>query len=295
VTTPAPTLNPGASAAAIQFHYDLGNDFYRLWLDPTMTYSAALWAEGDTLESAQLRKIDYHIEQARARGAARVLDVGCGWGGVLRRLADRAGVEKAVGLTLSRAQRDWVAAWAHPSIEVRLESWTEHEPGQPYDALISVGALEHFSRVQATEEERIAGYRAFFVRCREWLRPRGRLSLQTFAYGGLRPRAAVQQTAGTRFLAAEIFPETDPPRLVELAAACEGLFEVDALRNDRRDYARTCREWIRRLRAAREEVAALAGPEVFPRYERYLQLSQLGFETGELALYRITLARLGGS
>src|SRR5215216_2672301 len=120
--------NPGASSEAIQSHYDVGNEFYSLWLDPTLSYSGAMWEPGDTLETAQLRKIDFHIEQSGARGAERVLDVGCGWGGVLRRLVGAHGVEKAVGLTLSRAQAEWIAAFDIPNLEVRVESWSEHQP-----------------------------------------------------------------------------------------------------------------------------------------------------------------------
>ena len=73
------TAAPGASAEAIGYHYSIGNEFYRLWLDKTITYSGALWEEGDTLEAAQFRKLDYHLTQARVQPGARVLDVGCGW------------------------------------------------------------------------------------------------------------------------------------------------------------------------------------------------------------------------
>ncbi|MHC5729130.1 MAG: class I SAM-dependent methyltransferase, partial [Nostoc sp.] len=116
--------NPGASAEAIQHHYDAGNDFYQLWLDPTITYSAALWEENDTLESAQIRKLDYHINQARVSNANRVLDVGCGWGSTLKHLVDVHNVKQAVGLTLSNGQAERISLFQHPQIEVRVESWS---------------------------------------------------------------------------------------------------------------------------------------------------------------------------
>jgi cyclopropane-fatty-acyl-phospholipid synthase len=282
--------NRGASRTAIQSHYDIGNDFYRLWLDRDLNYSAAMWESGDMLDAAQLRKVDYHISQAGAEGAERVLDVGCGWGAVLRRLVEARGARRAVGLTLSNAQADWIRSWGNPQIEVRLESWSDHHPAARYDAIISIGAFEHFAKLEASDAEKIEGYRAFFSLCRDWLKPQGRLSLQTFAYGSRRPREEVRNSAGTRFLATEIFPETDPPRLIDIAAAIEGYFEVVSLRNDRKDYGRTCQEWRRRLRAEREQVVRIVGEEVFSRYERYLQLSTIGFETGHLALFRITLA-----
>ena len=124
---------PGATARAIQHHYDLSNEFYQLWLDPGMVYSGAKWADGDDLERAQLRKLDHHVEQARARGAARILEIGCGWGTMLEHLTCRNGVAHAVGLTLSAAQKDYIEARQVPSAEVRLESWADHYPGEKYD------------------------------------------------------------------------------------------------------------------------------------------------------------------
>jgi cyclopropane-fatty-acyl-phospholipid synthase len=292
VSTDTTTARPGATLQAIQRHYDVGNEFYRLWLDDSMNYSGAMWAPGDSLESAQLRKVDHHIAAAHAAKAERVLDVGCGWGAVLRRLVERAGVRQAVGLTLSQAQADWVASQQLPRVEVRVENWLDHVPAQPYDAIISIGAFEHFARVEDSDEKRIEGYRAFFRSCRSWLRRGGRMSLQTFAYGNLRSREAAHLSAGTRFLAREIFPETDPPRLSDIAVAIDGEFEIEQLRNDRKDYARTCMAWLKRLRAVRPQAVHLVGADVVARYERYLQLSTLGFETGNLLLFRIALRRI---
>ena len=131
---------PGASADAIQYHYSIGNEFYRLWLDPTITYSGALWEEGDTLEAAQFRKLDYHLTQARVQSGARVFDIGCGWGSGLRRMVEKYDVGQAVGLTLSQAQADYIASCHLPRTEVRVETWLDHAPAQPYDAIISIGA-----------------------------------------------------------------------------------------------------------------------------------------------------------
>jgi cyclopropane-fatty-acyl-phospholipid synthase len=286
--------NPGASQHAIESHYDISNDFYRLWLDPALVYSAAMWHGDDTLESAQQRKIDYHISQSLSARAGRVLDVGCGWGATLKRLVTAHGVETAVGLTLSRAQADWVERLGGPGIEVRVESWTDHEPRDRYDAIISIGAFEHFAKVSQSDEEKVEGYRAFFGRCHRWLRPGGRLSLQTFAYGSAVNRDQARGSRGTHFLESEIFPETDPPRLADIANAVEATFEIESLRNDHEDYERTCRVWLQRLRQRREDALRLVDDATVSRYERYLQLSALGFKTRRLALYRLTLSRVGG-
>jgi cyclopropane-fatty-acyl-phospholipid synthase len=282
----------GASPEAIQRHYDVGNEFYRLWLDDSMSYSCALWeGEADSLEAAQARKIDYHIAQARAGGAAHVLDIGCGWGAVLKRLTTVHGAGRAVGLTLSREQEEWAVSTADPRIEVRRESWVDHVPTAPYDAIISIGAFEHFARPEWTAEEQALAYRHFFARCQDWLRPGGRLSLQTIAYGNLDHEES-RASANRSFLLGEIFPETELPTLGAIVAACEGLFEIVTLRNDREDYARTCDVWSKRLLARRREAVAVAGEAVVARFVRYLKLSAILFHQGNTNLLRIAFRRM---
>jgi cyclopropane-fatty-acyl-phospholipid synthase len=286
--TTAARAAPGASAEAIRRHYDVGNDFYRLFLDDSLTYSCALFADGDTLATAQARKHDWHVAHAGAAGARRVLDVGCGWGGTLRRLVHHHGVERAVGLTLSPSQHAHVLAEADPRIDVRLESWADHAPGEPYDAIVSIGAFEHFARYGVGDAEKVDGYRGFFDRCFALLRRGGRLSLQTIAYGDI-PRG---RTFTKPFFATEIFPESELPRLADVALACEGRFEIVTVRNDREDYARTCRLWFDNLRARRDEAIALTDALVVQRYERYLRTFSHSFALGAFQLLRIALRRL---
>lgn len=287
-------VTPGASHQAIQHHYDIGNDFYQLWLDSTMTYSCAIWEEGEAdeaLELAQIRKVDFHINQAKAKNAKRVLDIGCGWGTVLKRLVDVYGVEQAVGLTLSEAQKNWISANNHPQIEVNLESWLNYSPKEPFDAIISIGAFEHFVKPELSSNQKIDVYRTFFNRCHEWLNPGGSMSIQTIAYGKRKPEE-VQKNLGAQFANQEIFPESDSPRLTEITAAAEGIFEVITVRNDRLDYVRTLQAWLTNLRSKRTEIINLFGQTVFTRYERYLYLALLGFLTGDLLLLRLTFRRI---
>jgi cyclopropane-fatty-acyl-phospholipid synthase len=275
----------GASAAAIAFHYDVGRAFYRLWLDESLTYSGAMWRAGDSLWSAQQRKLDYHVDQAGAADAKRVLDIGCGWGSLLRRLHERYGVPELTGLTLSQDQARAVREWAPEGVQVRLESYAEHVPEQPYDAAISIGAFEHFARRELTDDARVQAYREFFAHCREWLRPGAKLSLQTIAYDNY------ERGVSNEFLSRDIFPESQLPRLDEIARASEGLFSIVALRNDARDYERTVSAWRSALCAQRAAAAALVGEEVVARYDTYLQLAQVGFHLGTMALLRVTLRR----
>lgn len=278
----------GASAQAIRQHYDIGNDFYRLFLDKTMTYSGALWQEGERagdLEAAQIRKLDFHINQARAGRAKRVLDIGCGWGSLLHRLVEAHEVEYVVGLTLSDAQASWINSLDQARHTVLVQSWSEHNQPEPYDAIISIGAFEHFAKPELSVDEKIEAYRHFFGQCHNLLKQGGRMSLQTIAMGNILP-------GGITPLMSEIFPESNLPRLAEIAAACERVFEVKALHDDRQGYSRTLRYWLKNLKDNRAEAVALIGEQRTACFERYFQHSIFGFASGATNLLRITLERI---
>ena len=279
----------GASAEAIEHHYGTGNDYFALWLGDAMAYSCAMWDQDDgdqSLDTAQQAKIDYHCQQAHAEGAKSVLDIGCGWGGVLERLVNTYNVATAVGLTLSNSQYHWIREKQDNRVTVLLESWKDHDPFAEYDSIISIGAFEHFAKLGLTTEEKVRIYRGFFEKCHGWLGSRGWMSLQTVAYGNSLPRDFDQ------FIAKEIFPETDTPRLAEIAEGAERLFEVVFLRNDRDDYRRTLRAWFSNLKSRRDDAVAIKGEEKVKRFEQYLRLMAYMFEVGGLDLYRITLRKI---
>jgi cyclopropane-fatty-acyl-phospholipid synthase len=279
----------GAGSAAIRHHYDVGNDFWRIWLDSTMSYSCAMWEEpDDDLERAQRRKLDFHVDQARAAGAARVLDVGCGWGAMLMHLVGSRGVKHAVGLTLSEAQAEYLRAIAPDNVEVWVRNWSDYEPTEPFDAIISVGAFEHFARQGLSPEQQIEAYRRFFSSCRNWLKPGGRLSLQTIAYGDI-PR---DRQLRDRFIVDDVFPESELPRLADIARAAEMELEIEKVRNDRDDYVKTLRAWFDRLRAQRADAVAASSEEVVARCERYLRTFAYSFELGAFTLLRLTMRRI---
>ncbi|MGW4364065.1 class I SAM-dependent methyltransferase [Nocardia takedensis] len=276
-----------AAAAAIRHHYDAGNEFYRLWLDSSLSYSCA-WREkpDDTLELAQENKLRHHLDAVDSAGAESVLDIGCGWGAILQRLSGR-GVARSVGLTLSPKQAEYVNSLGLPGVSVRLENWLDYRPERPFDGIISIGAFEHFATPEDSPEQKIAVYREFFERCRDWLRPGGALSLQTIAYANMAREQA------SSFMQQEIFPDADLPTLAEITAAAEGIFEVRSLSNGRLDYAWTCGEWARRLRENREAATELVGAEQVARYQRYLKLSALGFRMGKIGLLRLVMTPYG--
>jgi cyclopropane-fatty-acyl-phospholipid synthase len=292
-STPPQTAPPGASAGAVRAHYDLSDEFYATWLGPTMMYTSGLWNAGDPpdLDAALDRKNDFFAERIRAGPGSRVLDVGCGWGGTLRRLLDHHGVGTAVGLTLSEAQHRAVRARSTPGLEVRLESWTEHVPSRPYDAITSFGAFEHFARDGTTGPERIAAYRAFFARCSEWLTPGARLGLETIAHDDAPDTAAPAGRGPLGDAVLELFPESICPHLSEIVLGFEPWFEVELLRSDAGDFARTFRQWQLRLRAAEASAARATDPATVRRFRRYLAASEWQFRDGTLTNYRIVLRR----
>jgi cyclopropane-fatty-acyl-phospholipid synthase len=279
----------GAGPDAIRHHYDVGNEFWRIWLDPTMSYSCAMWeSPGDDLEQAQRRKLDYHVAQARAAGAARVLDVGCGWGAMPMHLVGSHDVQHVVGLTLSDAQAEYLRGIAPNNVEVWVRNWSDYEPTAPFDAIISVGAFEHFARQGLSSEEQIEAYRRFFRSCRNWLKPGGRLSLQTIAYGDI-PR---DRPLRDRFIVDQVFPESELPRLADIARAAEMELEIERVRSDRGDYVKTLRAWFDRLRARRADAVAVSSEEVVARCERYLRMFAYSMELGAFTLLRLTMRRI---
>lgn len=279
----------GASADAIRFHYDLSNPFYELWLDPLMTYTCAMFADDehdDALESAQLRKIDYFASLAGISEGAHVLDIGCGWGGAAARFASTHGAARVVGLTLSKAQYEYALAHRCANVEVRLEDWQDHTPSAAYDAIVSIEAVEAFASPGMTTWKKVEVYRRFIERCHTWLKPGGKLALQAIAYGNSQP------TDLSPFISSLIFPESDLPRLSELAQAIERRFELLTLQNDRRHYVRTLRAWLKRLRANRFQAVMRVGETTVRRYEHYLGLCLYIFASGSCDLFRLAMKRI---
>jgi cyclopropane-fatty-acyl-phospholipid synthase len=281
----------GASAESIQHHYDVGNTFYSLWLDESMTYSCALWqGDDDCLAAAQARKVDHLAALAGAGRGHRVLEIGCGWGSTMQRLVTEHGADHVTGLTLSEAQARWVGELEDPRLDVRVQDWADFVADAPYDAAISIGAMEHFVKFGWDRSKKVAAYRRFFQKCYESLKPGAGLALQTIGKGHV--PLDEQGLKETLFIMQHIFPESDPPRLAEILHAAEKLFEVKSVVNHREHYARTCAAWLDQLRANSAAAAEIAGPEKVAAYETYLEASIRQFELGHANLYRIQLSRV---
>ncbi len=277
-----PRLNPMTPLRhffeSVQAHYDLSNDFFRLFLDPTMTYSCAYFEREDmTLEQAQLAKIDLSLRKCDLRPGQRLLDVGCGWGSTIRHAAD-VFHGRAVGLTLSENQVREAAARSagRRDIEIRLQGWEGFD--EAVDRIVSIGALEHF---------RAERYDAFFERCRELLPDDGRMLIQSIVAGNEQTLATGEKWVDrefvryVRFIREVIFPGGQVPRRESVidSAQVNG-FAVTQVESLRPHYARTLDHWSANLQAAREKARALVPQRTCDDYMRYLTQSAHYFRTG---------------
>jgi cyclopropane-fatty-acyl-phospholipid synthase len=275
----------------VRAHYDLSNDFYACWLGPSMSYSSGLWSAGATDDAAaQADKVGFFADRLGVAGA-RVLDVGCGWAAQLRPMVERHGLREGVGLTLSAAQAEWVAAWPVERTEVRLEGWGEHDRSASYDAVMSFGAFEHFARDGTTGDARVRAYRAFFARCFGWLPDGGRLGLETIAHDDAPDTDAPLGRGPLGDFVLGLYPESLSPHLCELVLAFEPYFLVRELRADGADFGRTVRAWLTALVARRSEAEALVGAETYRRFKTYLAASEVQFRLRTITNYRLVLER----
>ena len=276
----------GASAAAIRHHYDAGNLFFAGFLGPSMTYSAALWTRQDmTLEDAQVAKLDWHLDWADAGPHGRLLDIGCGWGSLMRRAVVRRPGAEAHGLTLSREQAGWIEAQANPRVTAHLTGWQEFDLTQSFDAIISIGALEHFAQPGVGAGQKLATYKAFFRRCAQLLGSGARLSLQSIAW---RSPARGRED---ELLPQDFFPESDLPYRDEILLAAAAEFELCEEQNRREDYVRTLLAWVRNIHDARDEIERRGQTQMARRYRRHFLAFAKGFETGILDLLRLRFQR----
>jgi len=283
----------GASAEAIQFHYDIGTEFFRTWLGDELVYSAARWSDrlGDappleTLERAQTAKLDFHLNAVRAGAGKSILDIGCGWGGLLRSAVSIFDVAQATGVTLSDEQYRYVRAQGLSRVKAHLQSYETLALDKQVDAVISIGAFEHFVKPGLDRESKIAIYRQFFERCGSFLRPGGRLSLQTIFW------QTVERDRAVDIVPSDIFPESDLPYLDEVFDASRHHFRTIYVESNEDDYARTLREWLMRLRRARLQTPHIVDEEKFAFYEAYLRRSIVGFKRHRISLARAVFERL---
>ncbi|MDH2054112.1 class I SAM-dependent methyltransferase [Achromobacter marplatensis] len=273
-------------AKQIEFHYDLSDDFYALWLDPRRVYSCAYYRTPDmTLAQAQEAKLDHICRKLRLHAGERFLDVGAGWGGLLLWAAENYGVD-ATGITLSRNQHAHVTKLIQEKglagrVRMELLDYRKLDESTPYDKIASVGMFEHVGRAQ------LEGY---FAKLRRLLKPGGLIMNHGITAAGVyNPELG---NGMGEFIEKYIFPggELTHISVVMEAMTNGGLEEVD-VENLRPHYARTLWAWSDALEARLPEAAQVLGGEQGARslraYRLYLAGCAMAFEHGWIALHQI--------
>jgi cyclopropane-fatty-acyl-phospholipid synthase len=272
---------------AVTYHYNVSNDFYALWLDQHMVYSCAYFlSPQDDLDIAQAQKLEHICRKLRLRPGQRLLDIGCGWGGLAIYAARHFGVD-VTGITLSQPQADLAnqrikAAGLADRCRVQVRDYRQvDEPGS-FDALSSIGMFEHVGAGMLP---------TYFELAHRLLRKGG-----VFLNHGIALRISDEILMdATAFSQAYVFPDTELlPVSATLQAAESSNFEIRDVENLREHYALTLRHWIRRLEAHHEQSLAFVDEPTYRTWRLYMSGSAYGFSTGQLNVYQTLLVKPDG-
>lgn len=293
-------LNPSRRSGGdeeIQFHYDVGNDFYSLWLDRRMVYTCAYFRNADDdLETAQLAKLEHISRKLRLAPGQRLLDIGCGWGALIIHAAKHHGVH-CVGITLSQAQAELARKriaeeGLSDRCEVRLQDYRDLPPTDRFDRVVSVGMMEHVA------EDLQPGYFATAYRA---LEPGG-LFLNHFIVSNMTARrdAGLRESIKRRlwrrdeFIDKYVFPDG---RLVALGSPIltgeRAGFETRDVESLREHYALTLHWWLRGLERRKSDAQRLVGERTYRVWKLYMTAAANGFATGALNIVQCLLSKTG--
>ena len=272
--------------------YDVSNDFFALFLGPTMGYTCGYYEREDmNLEESQVAKFDLALGKLNLEPGMTLLDVGCGWGGALELAVQKYDVN-VIGITLSKAQSEFARERlakldTNRSIEVRLQGWEEFD--DPVDRIVSIGAFEAF---------KVERYPLFFEKAYKLLPDGGRMLLHTilahtqkfFRDNGI--SVTISDLKFMRFIEAEIFPGGRLPAVedIEKLAADSG-FTLERIHLLREHYARTLDMWAANLLANRDEAIAITSDEIYERYMKYLTGCADFFRRGITNIGQFTLVK----
>jgi cyclopropane-fatty-acyl-phospholipid synthase len=275
----------GRDAQAVSSHYDVGNDFYRLVLGPSLVYSCAVWQDPDVgLDAAQEAKLDLVCRKLGLAPGMRLLDVGCGWGSLALHAASRYGVD-VVGITLSveqatLARKRLAEAGLTERVEIRVQDYRDVADG-PFDAISSVGMAEHVGEAELPR---------YAARVHDLLRPGGRLLNHAIAWSG---GPVTWDDDG--FIARYVFPDGELVGLGAMVGVLEGggleVLDVEALRQH---YALTLRAWVQRLEDSWDEAVAATSEGRARVWRLYMAASALAFEAGVMGVNQVLAQRPGG-
>ncbi len=268
---------------AVRYHYDVSNDFYQLYLDKRMVYSCAYFEhESDSLDQAQEQKLDLICRKLRLQPGQRLLDLGCGWGGLVILAAQRYGVD-ATGITLSEPQAELAnqrikEAGLADRCRVQVLDYREIDAEGYFDALSSVGMFEHVGSALLP---------TYFAQARHLLKPGG-----VFLNHGIARTANERPASGPDFSNTYVFPDGELLPISETLNAAERAdFEVRDVESLREHYAMTLRHWVRNLEAHHDEALQYVDEPTYRVWRLFMSGSAHGFTTGRLNLYQSLLVK----
>ncbi|ASL72715.1 class I SAM-dependent methyltransferase [Ralstonia pseudosolanacearum] len=272
--------------ASIRYHYDVSNDFYKLWLDRNMVYSCAYFEHGDeTLDDAQIKKIDHILTKIRLQPDQTLLDIGCGWGALVLRAAQQFGA-RCLGVTLSQNQFDLArervrAAGLEDRIEIRLQDYRDLTGA--FDRITSVGMFEHVGR------KNLPGY---FRRVHSLLADNG--IAMNHGITSSDPEGGESSLGGGDFIDRYVFPQGELPHIsLALRAAQEGGLEALDVESLRRHYARTLEHWADRFETNGETIRKIVGEKTYRIWRVYLAGCAHAFDADEVSIFQILCQKSG--
>lgn len=272
--------------------YDVSDEFFALFLDPTMAYTCAYFERDDmTLEEAQNAKFDLALGKLNLEPGMTLLDIGCGWGGALQLAIEKYDVN-VIGITLSRNQFEYskkklAAIPTKRNVEVRLQGWEEFE--DKVDRIVTIGAFEAF---------KMERYAAFFERSYNILPDGGRMLLHTILtytqkqMHEMGVKVTMNDVRFMRFIGQEIFPGGQLPAQEDIFKFAQGAgFSVEKTQLLQKHYERTLNIWAANLAAARDRAIALQSEEIYDKYMHYLTGCENFFRKGISNVGQFTLAK----
>lgn len=271
---------------AVTYHYDVSNDFYAIWLDPEMVYSCGYFLnEDDPIEKAQVEKLNYICKKLRLRPGQRLLDIGCGWGGLVICAAQNYGVD-AIGITLSQPQADYAnrriaELGLSDRCRVLVQDYREVPETEPYDRLVSVGMFEHVGE---------ALLKQYFQKAYRLLKPYG-----VFLNHGIATTQTNNVVAVDLFSDRYVFPDGELVPISETITTAElAGFETRDLESLREHYILTLRHWVERLEKNHDRALQFVDEHTYRVWRLYMSGSIHGFKTRRLNVYQSLFVKPGG-
>jgi len=265
--------------ASIAYHYDVSNDFYRLWLDPQMVYSCAYFKDGgQSLAAAQCDKLDRICRKLCLAPDQTLLDIGCGWGALVCWAARNYGV-RATGITLSAEQHTLASERIEREglkdrVRVELRDYRDLAEEERFDRIVSVGMFEHIG---------VRNFPLYFGKIRRLLKPGG-----LFLNHGITNDTGWRDTPLTRFINRYVFPDGELARISHVITAMEDTgFEIIDVEGMRRHYALTLRRWVEALRRQKTRAVEIAGERIYRIWQLYMAGSAHYFDEGSLGVYQV--------